>query len=90
MDFEEIIYHLKQSLGKKSSKVIFIGCLLIVIVFLLLAVTAVIIAFKYHTQIYDGFLKIFNYIFNDSPNNVFRNIIKQLIDNSIKNLFSGN
>ena len=55
---------------------------------ILLAI-AIILAFKYHTQIYDGFMSIINFIFGDSPDNVIRGLFKQIADNFLKNLFNG-
>ena len=90
LNFQDISYHLKQRfLGRKTLKIILTGCLLIFIVIMLLLVIAIILAFNYHTQIYDGLLRISNFIFNDSPDNILMNYFKQIIDNSIKNLFNG-
>ncbi|SHF60365.1 hypothetical protein SAMN02745133_03071 [Desulforamulus putei DSM 12395] len=90
MDFEDILYYLKRNrLGKKTLKVLLTGCLFIVIVFMILIVIAVILAFKYHTQIYDSFMRIINFIFGDSPDNVIRGFLKQIADNFLKNLFNG-
>ena len=90
LDFQEIIYQIKQRfLGEKTLKVILTGCLVIFIVITLLIVMAIILAFNYHTQIYDGLLKIFNFIFNDSPDNILSNLLKQIVDNFTKNLFKG-
>lgn len=91
MDFEEILYLLRRKrLDKKTLKVIISGCLFLVMVLIILLVIAIILAFKYHTQIYDGFMRIINFIFGDSPDNVIRGVFKQISDNFLKNLFSEN
>lgn len=91
VDFEEILYQLRQNrLGKKTVKVILTGCLFVMLVFIILLIIAIILAVKYHTQIFDGFMRIFNYIFGDSPDNVISGYIKQIADNFIKNLFNEN
>ncbi|AFV03303.1 hypothetical protein UNSWDHB_633 [Dehalobacter sp. UNSWDHB] len=91
MDLEEILYHMKRNrLGKKAVKIVLTGCLLLIIVFIILLVIAIILAVKYHTQIYDGFMGIINFIFGDSPDNVIRGFIQQIIDSFFKNLFNGN
>lgn len=90
MDFEEILYHLKRNrLGKKAFKLVLAGCLFLLILFVILVVIAIILALTYHTQIYDGFMKIVNYVFGDSPDNVIRGFFQQLADNFLKNLFNG-
>lgn len=90
MDFDEILYHLRRSrISRKAIKLIFTGCLFLVIIFVILIIIAIILAFKYHTQIYDGFMRIVNFIFGDSPDNVIRGFFKQIADNFLKNLFNG-
>ncbi|WP_242873053.1 hypothetical protein [Clostridium magnum] len=91
MDFQEILYQLKKNrLGKKAVKLIFTGCLFMMIIFIILIIIAMILAVKYHTQIFDGLMRIFNYVFGDSPNNVISGYVKQIIDNFIKDLFNKN
>lgn len=58
-----------------------------VIIFIILLIIAIILAIKYPTQLIDGFIKILNFIFGDSPNNVIKDFIKQITDNFINNLF---
>lgn len=90
MDLEEILYHLRRHrLGKRTLKVLMAGCLIVVIAFIVLLIIAIILAVKYHTQIYDGFMRIFNFIFGDSPDNVIRGFLKQILDNLLKNMFNG-
>lgn len=89
MHFEEILYHLRRNqLGRKVSKVVLKGCLFLVIVFVILVVIAIILAFNYHAQIYDGFIRIINFIFGDSPGNVIRGYLKQFADSFLKNMFN--
>jgi hypothetical protein len=76
--------------GKKAFKVLLSGCLIIITLFVILLVVAVILTLKYHTQLYEGFLRIINYIFGDSPDNVIRGYIQLFADNYLKGLFSGN
>jgi hypothetical protein len=82
---EDVLYLLKRS-GVKRKTILF-GCLVILTFAMVLLVIAIILAVNYHTQIYDGFLRIINFIFGDSLNNVVRNVIKQLMNNYIVNLF---
>lgn len=90
MDIEEILYKLKHNrLGKKALNVVLTGCLMLVILVVFLLVIALILAFKYHTQIYDVFVSIINFVFGDSPDNVIRGFFKQIGDNFLKNLFNG-
>lgn len=89
MHFEEFLYHLRRNrLGRRASKVVLKGCLFLVIVFVILVVIAIILAFNYHAQIYDGFIRIINFIFGDSPDNVIRGYLKQLADSFLKNIFN--
>jgi predicted PurR-regulated permease PerM len=90
MDFEDIFYHMKQNrFGKKIVKVMLALCILFIIVCAILFIAAIILASKYHTQIFDGFTRVINYLFGDSPDNVIRGVFKQVTDNFIKNLFTG-
>jgi capsular polysaccharide biosynthesis protein len=90
MDIEDILYYVKRNrFSKKALKVLLTGCLFIVVIFIVLIIIAAILAFKYHTQIYDGFMRIINFIFGDSPDNMIRGFFKQIADNFLKNLFSG-
>lgn len=43
---------------------------------------------QYHAEIYAWFSKAVNFIFGDSTENVTRNIVKQVIDGFLKNLFT--
>lgn len=86
MDFEEILRG--NQLGNKALKIVLTGCLFLVIAFVILLVISVILAFRYHAQIYDGFVSIINFIFGDSPDNVIRGFFKQFADNFLKNLFN--
>ncbi|ODA43105.1 hypothetical protein [Desulfosporosinus sp. BG] len=89
MDFEQVQHNFRQNgLGKKVAKVVLTGCLFLVIVFVILLVIAVILAFKYNAQIYDGFVRIINYIFGNSPENLISGYFKQFADNFLKNLFN--
>ncbi|OLN31343.1 hypothetical protein DSOL_2682 [Desulfosporosinus metallidurans] len=45
-------------------------------------------AYKYNAQIYDGFVRIINYIFENSPENLISGYFKQFADNFLKNLFN--
>lgn len=74
----------------KLFKIILLGFLIIFVFAVIFLAVAVILAVKYHTQIYDGFMRAINFVFGDSPDNVIRNIVRQLIDNFFKNLLSGN
>lgn len=88
MDIEKILYHLRRNrLGGKTLKILLSGCLFLVIAFVILLVIAITLAFNYHAQIYDGFMRIINFIFGDSPDNVIRGFFKQLADNFLKDLF---
>lgn len=88
MHFEEILYHLRRNrLGKKTLKVLLGGCLFLVVLFVVLLVIVIILAFKYHGQIYDGFISMINFLFGDSPDNVIRGFFKQIVDSFFKNLF---
>ncbi|WP_298197393.1 hypothetical protein [Desulfosporosinus sp.] len=88
MDIEKILYHLRRNrLGGKALKIVLSGCLFLVIAFVILLVIAITLAFNYHAQIYDGFMRIINFIFGDSPDNVIRGFFKQLADNFLKDLF---
>lgn len=89
MNFEEIQYYLRRDkLGKKALKVVLTGCLFLAIVFVILLVIAIILAFKYNAQIYDGFMRLINFIFGNSPENVISRFIKQIADNFLKNFFN--
>ena len=89
MDFVKILYHLKRNrLGKKVAKVVLTGCLVLVILFVILITIAIVLAFKYNAQIWDGFVRIINYIFGNSPENVISGFFKQISDNFIKTLFN--
>lgn len=90
MDIEDFLYYLKRKgIGKKAFKIMFVGCLFVAIIIIIFVAIVAILALKYHTQIYDGFMRTVNYIFGDSPDNVLRNFLKQIADNYLKNLFSG-
>lgn len=84
MHFEDLIFYLSQSLGKKRLKVILIGCVLIFLIFTLVVITAIVFALKYQTEIYDSLAKIFSFVFNDSPGNVFRNLVRLIIESTIR------
>lgn len=86
MDYEEITRGSK--LGKKALKVVCRVFLFLVIVFVVLLVCLIILAFNYHAQIYGGFMSIINFIFGDSPDNVIRGYLKQFADSFIKNMFN--
>lgn len=89
MDLEEILYYLKRKrLGKRVLKVILLGFLFLVLLLICLLVVAVILALRYHTQIYDGFMRIINFVFGDSPDNILRGLFKQIVDNFIGKLFN--
>lgn len=88
MDIEKILYHLRRNrLEGKALKIVLSGCLFLVIAFVILIAIAIILAFNYQAQISDGFMRIINFIFGDSPDNVIRGFFKQLGDNFIKDLF---
>ena len=84
MHLADIIYYLNQSLGKKELKFLLIGCFIIFFILTVVVITAVVFAFKYQTEIYAFLAKIFNFVFNDSLDNVFRNLVRLIIDNLIK------
>src|SRR5665648_1141263 len=85
MDFEHVQQNLRSNgLGKKVTEIVLKGCLFLVIAFVILIVAAVILAFNFHTQIYDGFTRSINFIFGDSPGNVISSYIKQFSDNFLK------
>jgi len=86
MDLEEIIYYLRRN--KVSKKWLFAGCFIIFIGIILLACTEILVA-KYHTQIYNGFMGIINFIFGDSLESEIRSVLKQITDNYLSNLFKG-
>lgn len=87
MDYEEIIRG-NGLLGKKALKIVRKGCLFLVIVFVILLVSVIILAFNYHAQIYGGFMSIINFIFGDLPGNVIRGYLKQFADSFLKNMFN--
>lgn len=78
----------RNGLGKKVIKVVLTGCLFLVIVLVILLAIAIILAFKYNAQIYDGFMRIINYVFGNSPENVISGYFKQIADNFLKSLFN--
>ncbi|MGE5328218.1 MAG: hypothetical protein ACM3KR_01765 [Deltaproteobacteria bacterium] len=91
MDFEDIFYNLKHKrFGGRLFKIVLAGFLFIVAAIVILLITSIILAMNYHTQIYDGFMQIVNFIFGDSPENVIRGYLQQIADNFFKNLFNGN
>jgi len=91
VDFEDILYNLKQKrFGGKLFKIVLAGFLFIAVAIVILLIISIILAMNYHTQIYDGFMRLVNFIFGDSPENVIRGYLKQIADNFLKNLFNGN
>lgn len=56
----------RSSMTRKIIKLIIIGALLIFIALIILFVIVSIVAMNYHGQIYEGFLRIINFIFGDS------------------------
>lgn len=89
MDFEQVQQNFRRNgLGKKVAKVVLKGCLFLVIACVILIVIAIILAFNYHTQIYDGFTRIINFIFGNSPENVISGYFKNFADNFLKSIFN--
>ena len=84
MHIEDIICYLNQGLGKKELKIFLMGCFIIFFILAAFLIAAIIFAFKYQTEIYAFLAKIFNFVFNDSPDNIFRNIVRLIIDSLIK------
>jgi len=87
MDLEEILYYLRGN--KVSKKWLFAGCLIIIFIGIILLACTVILVAKYHTQIYNGFMGIINFIFGDSLESEIRSVLKQITDNYLSNLFKG-
>jgi hypothetical protein len=87
---EDVLYLLKRNrFSKKTLKILIGGCLVLVLGFILLVVIAIVLAFAYRTQIYDGFMGIVNFLFGDSSDNVIRNFLQQLADSFLKDLLKG-
>jgi hypothetical protein len=89
--FENIINnrYRRRKLRKKTFKVLLAACIFIVSTFLVLLAISGFLAFTYHAEIYDGFMRIISYIFGDSPDNVLRGFMQQFADSFLKNLVSG-
>jgi len=81
---EDIIYYLNQSFGKKGLKILLTGCFLIFLILMVFVIAAVIFVFNYQSEIYAVLTKIFNFIFNGSLDNLFKNIVKLISDSLVK------
>lgn len=75
--------------NRRILKFLILGAIALAFIILLILVAAIILAVKYHTQIYDGFSKTINFVFGDSPQNIEKGVIsatRQYIDEFLKNV----
>ncbi len=61
----------------------------VVSAFLFLFVITGFLAFTYHAEIYDLFMRSISFVFGDSPDKVLRGFSQQAADGFLKSLFSG-